>query len=73
VTAVLANPERRGRVFAAQYDRVYFSDGDGLQWKFLETSGLERAAVRALAMMPNKPGRLFALVAGRGVFYTDLE
>jgi photosystem II stability/assembly factor-like uncharacterized protein len=71
VTAVLA--ERRGRVFAAQYDRVYFSDGDGLQWNLLETSGLERAAVRALAMTPNKPGRLFALVAGRGVFYTDLE
>ncbi len=73
VTSVLAHPERNGQVFAAQYDRIFFSSGDGLEWTALATKGLERAAVRALAIAKGKPGRLYALAAGRGVFYIDLE
>ena len=73
VTSVLAHPERKGHIFAAQYDRVFFSAGDGLEWTALAVKGLERAAVRALAIAQGKPGRLYALAAGRGVFYIDLE
>ena len=73
VTGVIPHPERRGQLFAAQYDRLFISSDDGLQWTPIETRGLERAAVRALAVTKGKPGRLYALVAGRGVFYTDWE
>ena len=73
VTSVLVHPERAGHIFASQYDRIFFSSGDGLDWAALATKGLERAAVRALAIAQGKPGRLYALAAGRGVFYIDLE
>ncbi len=73
VTSVLAHPERAGHAFAAQYDRIFFSSDDGRAWTPLASQGLERAAVRALAIVKNQPDRLYALVAGRGVYYIDLE
>ena len=73
VTSVLAHPERAGHAFAAQYDRIFFSSDDGRAWTPLASQGLERAAVRALAIAKGQPDRLYALVAGRGVYYIDLE
>ena len=73
VSSVLFHPERPGHAFAAQYDRIFVSSGDGLGWKPLAAQGLERAAIRALAIAKGWPGRLYALVAGRGVFSIDLE
>ncbi len=73
VASVLAHPERNNHLFAAQHDRIFFSTDDGRQWAPLPTQGLERAAIRALAVAKGKPGRLYALAAGRGVFAIDLE
>ncbi len=73
VATVLSHPGRSGAVFAAQYDRIFLSSDQGLQWTPLASRGLERASIRALAILTGRPARLFALVAGRGVFFTDLE
>lgn len=73
VSTVVAHPERPGCLFAALYDQVFASTDDGLSWKALPSQGLERAAIRALAIVKGRPGRLYALAAGRGVFVTDLE
>jgi photosystem II stability/assembly factor-like uncharacterized protein len=73
VTSVLAHPVRAGLAFAAQYDKVFLSIDQGRRWQPLAAAGLERAAIRSLAVLADQPGRLFALVAGRGVFATDLE
>ena len=73
VASVLSHPERSGHAFAAQYDQIFFSSDGGLRWSPISSGGLERSAIRALAVAKGKPGRLFALVAGRGVFFLELE
>ena len=73
VASVLVHPDRPGHAFAAQYDRIFFSSDDGRGWKPLAAQGLERAAIRALAIAKGWPNRLYALVAGRGVFSIELE
>ncbi len=73
VSSVAAHPERPGLVFASLYDSVFVSRDAGLHWTPLPSRGLERAAVRTLAIVNGWPNRLYALVAGRGVFVTDLE
>jgi photosystem II stability/assembly factor-like uncharacterized protein len=73
VASVLPHPERAGIAFAAQYDHVFISSDQGLRWTPIASRGLERASVRALAVAKGNPARLYALVAGRGVFFTDLE
>jgi photosystem II stability/assembly factor-like uncharacterized protein len=73
VNGVLTHPARPGQAFAAQFDRIFFSSDKGSHWTPLLASGLERAAIRALAILRDEPGRLYALVAGRGVFSINLE
>lgn len=73
VSSVLFHPTRAAHAFAAQFDRVFASTDEGRSWRALPSRGLERAAVRALAILPDSPARLFALVAGRGVFFLNLE
>ena len=73
VASVIAHPGRSGHAFAAQYNQVFLSTDDGRSWRPLTTAGLNRGVVRALAILPEAPNRLFALVAGRGVFVTELE
>ncbi len=73
VSSVLFHPTRTAQAFAAQFDRVFASTDAGRSWRAVPARGLERAAVRALAILPDAPTRLFALVAGRGVFFLNLE
>lgn len=73
VASVISHPQRAGQVYAAQYNQVFVSTDDGRNWRALATAGLDRGVVRALAILPEAPNRLYALVAGRGVFVTELE
>ena len=73
VSSIVFHPKSPNVVFAAQQSTVLFSTDGGRTWRSLVRDGLASSAqIKCLTTLPSEPGRLYALVARRGVYSTLL-
>ena len=73
VSSIVFHPKSPNVVFAAQQSKVLFSIDGGRTWRDLVRDGLAASAqIKCLTTLPSEPGRLYALVASRGVYSTLL-
>ena len=73
VSSIVFHPKSPNVVFAAQQSTVLFSTDGGRTWRGLVRNGLSLPAqIKCLTTLPSEPGRLYALVARRGVYSTLL-
>jgi photosystem II stability/assembly factor-like uncharacterized protein len=73
VSAICTHPAQPDVVFAAQYGMIYVSSDNGHSWKRMTSGGLVTSSIEELAVLPGKPGHLFALASSQGVFELALE
>lgn len=73
VSVVLFHPTRAGFAFASQDGRILQSTDGGQRWSPLDDSGDGSAWPSALLVLPEAPGRLFALFPRRGVASKMIE
>ena len=73
VSSIVFHPKSHNVVFAAQQSNVLFSTDGGRTWRGLVRDGIAPSAhIKCLTTLPSEPGRLYALVASRGVYSTLL-
>ena len=72
VTSVRFHPEQALQAFLVQYGKIYRSMDGGTSWTPLPSEGLSHTSISSLWSAPDRPNRIFALSATRGVFMFDL-
>lgn len=73
VSVVLFHPTHPGIAFASQDGRILQSNDGGQHWSPIDDSGDGSAWPSALMVLPEAPGRLFALFPRRGVASKMIE
>jgi photosystem II stability/assembly factor-like uncharacterized protein len=73
VSVVLFHPTREGEAFASQDGRVFHSTDGGQHWLSLDDGNDVSSWPSALLVLPESPGRLFALFPRRGVSLNAIE
>ncbi len=69
VNAVTYAAEGRS-AFAVEYGQLFRSEDGGASWSRLPTS-LHSLPIRQLAVLTNKPSRLYAITSGLGILFRD--
>ncbi|MEZ5402470.1 MAG: hypothetical protein R2729_22535 [Bryobacteraceae bacterium] len=72
VGTVVFHRARPAVAFAAQYGTIFVSQDAGETWSKLDGT-LGTNSIHTLVLSPERPGRIYALVAGRGIYYSDWE
>jgi photosystem II stability/assembly factor-like uncharacterized protein len=73
VSVVLFHPTRPGEAFASQDGRIFQSMDGGQHWSPMDDEGDGSVWPTALLVVPEAPGRLFALFPRRGVASKVIE
>ncbi|MEZ5355247.1 MAG: hypothetical protein R2762_21650 [Bryobacteraceae bacterium] len=72
VSTVLFHRLRPGVAFAAQFGSIFVSHDAGRTWTVLGGE-LSTNSIHTLTLLPERPDRVYALVAGRGIYYAHWE
>jgi hypothetical protein len=67
VSLVLFHPSRKGQAFASQDGSIFESTDGGQHWSPMDEQNEGSSWPSALLVLPEAPGRLFALLPRRGV------
>jgi photosystem II stability/assembly factor-like uncharacterized protein len=73
VSVVIFHPVRPGEAFASQDGRIFQTTDSGQHWSVMDDPGDSSAWPAALLVLPEAPGRLFALFPRRGVASKMIE
>jgi hypothetical protein len=72
VTAICKHPTRAGVIFASKFGVIFVSKDDGHSWASLTSADDGTEVITELLVVPDIPGRLFALTRSRGIYSISL-